>query len=187
LVNWHVGSVPADTVIAVGVPTVGVIVTVLITCEEGPLQPLAVTWIFTVPENPFVQVIIPVVAPMLPAKPLLRLQLNPVLLVAVVAYVVVVVPLVNWHVGSVPADTVIAVGVPTVGATVTVLLTIEEGPLQPLAVTWIFTVPENPLAQVIIPEAAPMLPAKPSLRLQLNPVLLVAVVAYVVVVVPLVN
>ena len=61
------------------------IVTVLITCEDGPLQPLAVTWIFTVPENPLAQVIIPVVALMLPAKPLLRLQLNPVLFVAVVA------------------------------------------------------------------------------------------------------
>ena len=85
LVNWQVGWVPADTVIAVGVPTVGVTVTVLITCEDGPLQPLAVTWILTVPEKPFAQVIMPVVAPMLPAKPLLRLQLNPVLLVAVVA------------------------------------------------------------------------------------------------------
>ena len=66
-------------------PTVGVTVTVLITCADGPLQPLAVTWIFTVPEKPFAQVITPVVAPMLPAEPLLRLQLNPVLLVAVVA------------------------------------------------------------------------------------------------------
>jgi hypothetical protein len=80
-----VGSVPAEIVIAVGVPTVGVIVTVLITCEDGPLQPFAVTWIFTVPENPLAQVIIPVVAPMFPAEPLLRLQLNPVLFVAVVA------------------------------------------------------------------------------------------------------
>jgi hypothetical protein len=61
------------------------------TCAEGPLQPLAVTWIFTVPENPLVQVIIPVVGPMLPAEGLLILQLNPVLFVAVVAYVVVVV------------------------------------------------------------------------------------------------
>ena len=84
LVNWQVGWVPADTVIAVGVPTVGVTVTVLITCEEGPLQPLAVTWIFTVPENPLAQVITPVVMPMLPAKLLLKLQLNPVLFVAVV-------------------------------------------------------------------------------------------------------
>jgi hypothetical protein len=141
----------------------------------------------TVPENPLAQVIIPVVAPILPAKPLLRLQLNPVLLVAVVAYVVVVVPLINWHTGSVPAEIVIAVGVPTVGVIVTVLITCEDGPLQPLAVTWIFTVPENPLAQVIIPVAASMFPAEPLLRLQLNPVLLVAVVTYVVVVVPLIN
>jgi hypothetical protein len=85
LVNWQVGSDPADIVIAVGVPTVGVIVTVRMTCADGPLQPLAVTWIFTVPEKPLAQVIIPVVAPMLPAEPLLRLQLNPVLFVAVVA------------------------------------------------------------------------------------------------------
>ena len=85
LVSWHVGCVPADIVIAAGVPTVGVILTVRITCADGPLQPLAVTWIFTVPENPLAQVIIPVVAPMLPADPLLRLQLKPVLLLAVVA------------------------------------------------------------------------------------------------------
>jgi hypothetical protein len=85
LVNWQAGSVPADTVIAVGVPTVGVTVTVRVTCADGPLQPLAVTCIFTVPENPFAQVIIPVVAPMLPAELLLKLQLNAVLLVAVVA------------------------------------------------------------------------------------------------------
>ena len=124
------GSVPADTVIAVGVPTVGVTVTVLITCEDGPLQPLAVTWIFTVPENPLAQVIIPVVAPMLPAAGLLILQLNPVLFAAVVAYVVVVVPLVNWQVGSTPAETIIGVGVPTAGVT----------DIEPLAVT----VPQPP-------------------------------------------
>jgi hypothetical protein len=57
----------------------------LITCDEGPLQPLAVTWISTEPENPFAHVITPVVAPMLPADPLLKVQLEPVLLVAVVA------------------------------------------------------------------------------------------------------
>ena len=85
LVNWQVGSLPAEIVIAVGVPTVGVMVTVLIIIVEGPLQPLAVTWIFTVPEKPFAQVIIPLVAPMLPATPLLKLQLKPVLFVAVVA------------------------------------------------------------------------------------------------------
>ena len=85
MVSWQEGSTPAETVIAVGVPTVGVTVTVLVTIAEGPLQPLAVTWILTVPENPLVQVIIPVVAPIFPAAPLLRLQLNPVLFVAVVA------------------------------------------------------------------------------------------------------
>jgi hypothetical protein len=71
-------------VIAVGVPTVGVIVTVRVTIADGPLQPLAVTWIFTVPEKPFDQVIIPVAAPILPAAPLLKLQLKPVLVEAVV-------------------------------------------------------------------------------------------------------
>ena len=71
--------------IAVGVPTVGVITTVLVICADGPLQPLAVTRISTVPENPFAQVIIPVVASMVPAKGLFKLQLKPVLFVAVVA------------------------------------------------------------------------------------------------------
>ena len=84
LVSWHVGSEPAEIVIAVGVPTVGVTVTALITCADGPLQPLAVTWILTDPAKPFAHVMRPVVAPMLPAAGLLRLQLNPVLLVAVV-------------------------------------------------------------------------------------------------------
>jgi hypothetical protein len=50
---------------------------------------------FTVPEKPLAQVMTPVVAPMTPAAPLLKLQLNPVLFVAVVAYVVVVVPLMS--------------------------------------------------------------------------------------------
>ena len=76
---------PEDTVIVVGVPTVGVIDTDLTTCEEGPLQPLAVTRMSTLPENPLVQVIIPVVAPIEPADPLLKDQFKPVLLVAVVA------------------------------------------------------------------------------------------------------
>jgi hypothetical protein len=51
------------------------------------------------------------------------LQLNPVLSVAVVAYVVVVVPFVSWQEGSVPADIVIAVGLPTGGAITTVRVT----------------------------------------------------------------
>lgn len=45
--------------------------------------------------------------------------MNPVEFVAVVAYEVVVVPFVSWHAGSLPADMVIAVGVPTAGVTVT--------------------------------------------------------------------
>ena len=80
---WQI--VLAEGVGVPGVPTVGVIVTVLITCEDGPLQPLAVTWIFVVPENPLAQVITPVAATIEPAKPLLKLQLYPVLFVAVVA------------------------------------------------------------------------------------------------------
>ena len=70
--------------IAVGVPTVGVITIVRITCADGPLHPLAVTLISTVPENPLAQVITPDMGSMLPAEPLLKLQLKPVLLVAVV-------------------------------------------------------------------------------------------------------
>ena len=84
MVNWQFGSVPPPTVIAVGVLTEGVIVTVLITCADGPLQPLAVTCILTEPLNPFAQVITPLDALIEPAAALLRLQLKPVLLVAVV-------------------------------------------------------------------------------------------------------
>ena len=176
-VSWHTGSVPADIVIGVGSPTAGVILTVLVTCEEGPLQPFAVTCISTLPENPFAQVIIPVVGSIDPAE-LLNDQLKPVLFVAVVVYVVVVVPLVNWQVGSVPPDTAIGVGTPTVGVILTVLIVGgEEGPLQPFAVTRMSTLPEKPLAQVITPVDALMDPADPLLNDQLNPVLFVAVVA----------
>ena len=70
-------------------------VTVLVTIGDGPLHPLAVTRISTDPENPFVQVITPVVAFILPADGLLRLQLKLVLLVAVVEYVVVTPEVVN--------------------------------------------------------------------------------------------
>jgi hypothetical protein len=80
---WQIVVADGDGML--GTPTVGVIVTVLITCDEGLLQPFAVTWMFTLPENPLAQVMIPVVDPMLPAKPLLMLQLNPVLFDAVVA------------------------------------------------------------------------------------------------------
>ncbi len=75
---------PALTVIAVGVPTVGVTVTERTTCELGPLQPLAVTCMFTLPLKPFAHVITPLEL-ILPADALLKLQLKPVLLVAVVA------------------------------------------------------------------------------------------------------
>ena len=73
----------------VGVPTVGVTVTEWITCEDGPLPPLAVTRISTLPANPMLHVITPDEL-IEPAAGLLTDQLKPVLLVAVVAYVVVV-------------------------------------------------------------------------------------------------
>jgi hypothetical protein len=100
--------------------------------------------------------------------------------------VVVVVPFVSWHAGSLPADTVTGVGMPTLGVTFTVLVLIVDVP-QPVAVTWIFTLPENPLAQVITPVEATIEPADPLLSDQLKPVLLAAVVEYVVVVVPFVS
>jgi hypothetical protein len=105
------------------------------------------TCISTVPEKPFVQVIIPVVSPMLPAAPLLRLQLKPVLLVAVVEYVVEVVPFVNWHEGSAPAEIVIAVGEPTVGVTV-----IVAGAEYARAQTPLFTSTLNCVVAVRTPE-----------------------------------
>lgn len=85
LVNWQVGSVPANIVMAVGAPTVGVILTVRMTCADGPLQPFAVTRISTVPEKPLAQAMIPVAGSIVPAKALLSDQLKPVLFVAVVA------------------------------------------------------------------------------------------------------
>jgi hypothetical protein len=72
-------------IIEVGVPTVGAMFNVRITCADVPLHPLAVTWILTLPEKPFAQVITPVVALIVPARALLSDQLNPVLFVAVVA------------------------------------------------------------------------------------------------------
>jgi hypothetical protein len=77
--------VPAEIVIAVGVPTVGVMLTVRVTWAEGPLHPLAVTLISTVPENPLFHVITPEEALIDPAAALLIDQLKLVLLVAVVA------------------------------------------------------------------------------------------------------
>ena len=134
-VNWQVGSVPAEIAIAVGVPTVGVIVTDRITRDDGPLQPFADTRISTDPEKLFAQVMTPVVGLIEPAAALLNDQLKPVLFVAVVAYVVVVVPFVNWQVGSVPAAIVIAVGVPTVGVNVRVAaVEVAEGNAHPLTI-----------------------------------------------------
>ena len=63
---------------------VWVTTTVLITCADGLLHPLAVTCMFTVPVKLFVQLITPEEAPMLPAEGLLSDQLKPVLFVAVV-------------------------------------------------------------------------------------------------------
>jgi hypothetical protein len=79
---------------------------------------------------------------------LLKLQLNPVLLVAVVLYVVVVVPFVNWQVGSVPDDIVIAVGNPTVGVTVICLLSDVEPQEPPVVVKVRVAVPEYPAGGV---------------------------------------
>ena len=84
---------------------------------------------------------------------------------------------VSWQPGSVPADMVIAVGVPTVGVTTTERVTAAEGPLQPVAVTDIVAVPEYPFAQVITPDTAFITPAPAGSTDQLKPVLLVAVVA----------
>ena len=113
------------------------------------MHPFAVTRISTVPENPLAQVITPEEL-IEPAAALLKLQLNPVLFVEVVAYVVVVVPLVNWQVGSLPEAIVIAVGVPTVGVTVTVVDAGAEGPLHPFAVTLMVATPVNPGAHVTV-------------------------------------
>jgi hypothetical protein len=44
-----------------------------------------------------------------------------------------------------------AVGVPTVGVTVTVVEADAEGPLHPFAVTLIVATPENPGAHVTVP------------------------------------
>ena len=121
--------VVADGVGMVGTPTVLVTFIERTTCAEGPLQPFAVTCISTLPVKPLAQVITPVAASIEPAAELLKVQLNPVLFVAVVEYVVVVMPLANWQVGSVPDETVIAVGVPTVGVTSIVPVAFIE--LQP--------------------------------------------------------
>src|SRR5512141_567371 len=146
---WH--RAEEDPKTKTGVPTVGVMFTVRIVCADGPLHPFAVTRISTEPEKPLAHVITPVDTLIEPAAALLNDQLNPALFVAVVEYVVVVVPFVNWQVGSLPAEIVIAVGVPTVGVMFTVRTVCADGPLHPFAVTWISTEPEKPFAHVIIP------------------------------------
>jgi hypothetical protein len=156
-----------------GVVTVGVMVIVLATWAEGPLQPFAVTLISTVPENPFAQVIRPVKGLILPAAGLLTDQLKFELHKAEVAKDVVVVALINWQVGGVPD---MEPGVLTVGVTNTVFETCAEGPLQPLAVTLISTEPEKPFAHVITPVTEFMVPADALLTDQLKPVLFEAVV-----------
>jgi hypothetical protein len=181
--SWHKGSAPDPTVIADGNPTDGLMVTLRITCTDGPLHPFAVTWMLTVPKKPLVQVITPVVAFIVPAAGLLIDQLKPVLFEAVVAYEVVVEALMSWQVGSVPAAVVIAVGLPSVCPTVTDLINCDEGPLHPEAVTWIFTVPKKPFVQVITPVDALIDPAAGLFIDQLKPVLFAAEVEYVVVVV----
>jgi hypothetical protein len=58
-VNWQVGCEPPPIEMAVGFPTVGVIVTV---CEAdfGPLQPVAVAVMVLVPDQPAAYVTCPV-------------------------------------------------------------------------------------------------------------------------------
>ncbi len=56
---------------------------------------------------------------------------------------VVVVPFVNWQVGSLPAEIVMAVGVPTVGVMVTTWVVVA-GPLHPAALAEMVVVPLHP-------------------------------------------
>jgi hypothetical protein len=138
-----------------------------------------------IPEKPFAQVITPEEL-IVPASAGITDQLKPVLLLAMVKYVVVVVPLVNWQVGSVPAVTVIGEGVLTVGTTFTVLVTGVTGALHPLATTEMVAIPEKPSAQVIIPDGL-IVPAPGGDTDQVRPVWFDALVTYVVVVVLSVN
>ena len=77
-----------------------------------------------------------------------------------------VVPFVSWHDGSVPAEIVIAVGVPTVGVTGTFLEIIAEGPLQPKAWTLIVNNPQTLLFQCMIPVVGSIYPSAGSLTHQ---------------------
>ena len=125
-----------------------------------PLQPLAVTCISTVPKNPLLQDITPVEALIEPAETLLKDQLNPVLFVAVVAYVVLVVPFINWQPGSAPAETVIGVGAPTVGVIVTDVVAVPG--LQPPEAGIVYVtvyIPPALFPGVILPDASMFNPA----------------------------
>ena len=86
--SWQEGSVPAPIIIAVGVATVGVIVTVC-EVELGPLQPEAVAVMMLVPDHPGEYVTCPVeVLMVLPAPWLVasRVYAMLVLLLAVAVY-----------------------------------------------------------------------------------------------------
>ena len=167
--------------IALSVPAfaagAGLMLTLRVLAVEGPLQPFAVTWMVTVPENPVAQVIIPVVGVIDPAAALLTDQLRLVLFAAVVEYVVVNVPVVSSHEGSLPEAIVIVVGLLTVGVITTAREMSVEGPLHPLACTKMVALPENPLAHVITPVLALIEPAPAGDLVQMKLVLLVAVVA----------
>jgi len=81
--------------------------------------------------------------------------------------VVVVVGLVNWQVGSTPAETDIAVGVPTVGLTVTVTVNTAPAQLPDVGVTVYDTaigalvvLASVPLIlEALLPAAVPVIPA----------------------------
>ncbi len=137
--DWPI-QIAAGEAIIVGVNG-GLMVTFLIVIAEGPLQPFAVTCIETVPVKPFVHVITPVVGSIVPAVDLLIDQLKPSLLVAVVVYPVIVVPLINTQVGSVPSLISIAVGFPTAGVGLTVIARVDVASGQtPLFTTALYLV-----------------------------------------------
>ena len=84
-VAWHKVVVPLG---ALGIPTVGVTVTLVLAATDGPLQPLAVTLMVAVPLNVLLQVTVPVVLPPLIVPAVLGLmdQVYPVALDALAAY-----------------------------------------------------------------------------------------------------
>ncbi len=126
----------------------GFIVTVLFTFGEGPLHPFAVTSISTTPTKSFAHTIKPLFVSIFPAKVLEIDQLNPVLFEAVVEYFVMLPKVLQ--IGSTPDSILIAVGVPTVGVTVTGSIFSSLFKLHPFsAVTTIF--PDSvPISTVIL-------------------------------------